>query len=542
MGVNDFGNGSRGDDAKGVQLSMAAKKRGPAVDRSRSAAGGAGKKNLGAAMDREKKTALNQLKELADELSNEGKKPEMVSPLDEFIRNKASTMSGAKQVKSSHFTGKPDADSGGSLRQAAAIARKKPLGPYNPSAALRPAAAEAPKGSSVVQSRKVAPELPFAKPQKTHVVPFTISNEQSVASPSHFQTVTASLDRSPRDFSELEASMAQRPQIRRKQPMNRPAVLQAIFSVADSSESLRGAQSQVAKPAEDTVTADAGRDVASPAAAAVTGDGAKEDAAASGGKSQQLQQVLALAEATARRKQESGSFQQLYAGGDSATGTPSQTLFSIAPGEAPPAPDWDAPADIAAKADGGGTDPVPEQPVITESDPGAVSQPVAADREGAKAAEPKAQEVVVGSASGLPAIGDHYWVVPVESFSTGIAHMLGDMVGGVVAVGRNMAESDRMMKIALNKPEVQKQVAKSAAAPRKRGQIIKDFMAGKVGSGVWSVMSGVGQVAKGGAGIVVGSLGCLGGALVCISGAEVGSETRSGKKKLVRPQLVQKDG
>jgi hypothetical protein len=116
------------------------------------------------------------------------------------------------------------------------------------------------------------------------------------------------------------------------------------------------------------------------------------------------------------------------------------------------------------------------------------------------------------SGSGKTVGGEQYWEVPVEGLGAGVAHLLGDAVGGVVNAGKAIGGIGRKKGKTVRKKS-RKNASNNASNNASRLRSIT------VRGGVKNIFSGAGLIVKGGAGIVVGSLGCLGGALVCMSGA-----------------------
>ncbi|MBF0444666.1 MAG: hypothetical protein HQL68_03690 [Magnetococcales bacterium] len=134
-----------------------------------------------------------------------------------------------------------------------------------------------------------------------------------------------------------------------------------------------------------------------------------------------------------------------------------------------------------------------------------------------------------------------FWEVPVETLGAGIVQVLGDTVGGVVHFGQAVAGGKNKGTITPSSVVSKTAINENELVKYKQGQRIKAQMAGKVGSGIKSIFSGVGMLTRGGVNIVVGSLGCLGGALVCLSTTIVGSNETQKQTKLTNTQKVEEN-
>ncbi|MBF0453968.1 MAG: hypothetical protein HQL72_04010 [Magnetococcales bacterium] len=128
------------------------------------------------------------------------------------------------------------------------------------------------------------------------------------------------------------------------------------------------------------------------------------------------------------------------------------------------------------------------------------------------------------------------WEVPVEGLGGGVTQILGDTIGGVVAVGQKVIGTGKR-RVERIRPVRLQPSAKSVAVPLKEGQRIKTVMANKVGGGVQSIFSGFGLIARGGANIIIGSLGCFGGALICLTGISKNKITSKNPRQS-KPRLI----
>ncbi|MBF0370023.1 MAG: hypothetical protein HQL52_11265 [Magnetococcales bacterium] len=120
--------------------------------------------------------------------------------------------------------------------------------------------------------------------------------------------------------------------------------------------------------------------------------------------------------------------------------------------------------------------------------------------------------------------------IPVEGLATGVVHLLGDMVGGVIGAGRFFSAT-------LSAP-----FRKKSSQSTPRGTTSKSLsipgadLVGRVSYGVMAMVRGVGQILKGGGQVIMGTLNCLGGAMTCIA-TEVLGFGNGQKKSDERAQL-----
>ncbi|MBF0194808.1 MAG: hypothetical protein HQL71_09625 [Magnetococcales bacterium] len=126
---------------------------------------------------------------------------------------------------------------------------------------------------------------------------------------------------------------------------------------------------------------------------------------------------------------------------------------------------------------------------------------------------------------------EQLWTVPVEPLGSGVANALGNAVGNVVYIGKVI--SGNSGKKPKKKLEPKAKTITAVKEPIKRGQRVKELMANKVGSGVGGIFTGVGQMAQGSANVVIGTLGFLGGALVCLVSSNSQPEEKINKIKKV---------
>jgi hypothetical protein len=479
--------------------------------------------------DRGEKTPIQKLEKLAAGMSEKASdKPRKLSPLDSFIRGKSSSAVSTQKSRSD-----------GADR--AKIVTTK-------SATLKLDKTQ----SERQQGYAASVGIPFLSPAKENKK----SNYTKTVSPVGLDNV------SPAQRATVSpaqrAVVSQHAAIKRKQAMDQPDTLLAIFSGVDQTPEPNSRPSFYS-PAKELPTE---RGSAPAAEKIVAPPGKRYGQAAvtdkidvrNDGQSQRVQKVIALAEATAKRKQmmrKSGSFDPVFSDTDAAPSNPSKTLFSIT-NEAARIAGWQSdsvtyedpveqdspnftPAKLLQESTVTNNQQASDVPAVsanmTESiaeDSESTLQDLAAkpgqDVGGVAVKSQKIDEVQVDMTLNTLAAGnqdgdDKYWVVPVESLGSGVAHMLGDAVGGVVYIGQALA-GNKKRKLIHKPPAVPQAIVNDGGAALKRGQRVKAIMANKVGGGVWGVFSGVGQVAKGGASIVVGSLGYLGGALVYLSGAK----------------------
>lgn len=109
------------------------------------------------------------------------------------------------------------------------------------------------------------------------------------------------------------------------------------------------------------------------------------------------------------------------------------------------------------------------------------------------------------------------WQVPVENLGSGIAHLLGDAVSGILSLGQRFGD-DQVSHTPNPKARISPSPGERrvvASRPRLSGM---NVVTGRVTGGVRGVITGVAQIAGGSIDIVLGALGTLGGVIVHTAG------------------------
>ncbi|MBF0357318.1 MAG: hypothetical protein HQL70_01850 [Magnetococcales bacterium] len=494
------------------------------------------------------KSPISRLKSLASEISKEeSTRPKSISPLESFIQSKSSKKPSAVNGGSAENVvvarvaanseqlkkqGVPDTFAAGDnikqpqlSKQMVTSEHKKPV--------RVPTSGNAKAAPHRQEVYKPSVGLPFAPLSESKIITTTTTRSKTEPAPIKNLAASGAVSIISRSRVVKSSSGSGRTTIKRKQMMNQPTILHAIFTNKGHDQLPVTPTKKVAE-----VSASKGADVVASEDSAGLFTQLKQvkkaqisrksviknsqfvpvsqDSPDSGdihedvevSRPSTVDKIVTLAEKAVDRQQNdlnSSTFKPVYSGAEAVPMGSSKTLFSISKPE---------------------TEAQSLQP-----DFGAISTQKSEER-------PSYEFTMTASmARTRNAAGEEeqYWSVPVETLGSGVANMLGNAVGGVVHVSQVITGGTK--RKVTSKPKAKPQAAKSVNVvnvPLKRGQRVKKAMANKIGSGIGGIFSGVGEVAKGGANIVVGTLGCIGGALVCVTGAKVGADNRAQKKELLK--------
>ncbi|MBF8271921.1 MAG: hypothetical protein HW380_1026 [Magnetococcales bacterium] len=135
---------------------------------------------------------------------------------------------------------------------------------------------------------------------------------------------------------------------------------------------------------------------------------------------------------------------------------------------------------------------------------------------GAKDRRPPARQYPVVGQSQIEAVrstraadqGGEMWQVPIEGLGSGIAHLLGDAVGGIVALGSKRED------VGFSASQLTSRGGGHRVVAINQRTSAMGMVVGKITGGVRGIVTGVTQIAGGSVDIVLGTLGTLGGVIV----------------------------